>query len=135
MYNYKKIKLKNGKTIDEHRLIVQQSIGRTLSKNECVHHKNGNTKDNRLENLEIISRQKHGSLHYKPHRCTAKTRQKLSEIFSGEKHPQAKLNLEKVKKIKEMIVNGIGVCAIGRLFGLSSTIISQIKMGKRWNSP
>ena len=42
-----------GKKILEHRLVMEQIIGRPLSKSERVHHKNGNRQDNRPENLEL----------------------------------------------------------------------------------
>ena len=37
----------------QHRLVMGQIIGRTLEKHERVHHKNGDRKDNRPENLEL----------------------------------------------------------------------------------
>lgn len=41
--------------IMEHRVVMEQMIGRRLVKNENVHHKNGIRNDNRPENLELWS--------------------------------------------------------------------------------
>lgn len=43
----------NGKKVLEHRLVMEQVIGRPLTKDEYVHHINGNRQDNRPENLEL----------------------------------------------------------------------------------
>lgn len=39
----------------EHRLVVEADLGRYLTPDEVVHHKNGDPSDNRLENLEMFA--------------------------------------------------------------------------------
>ena len=39
--------------IAEHRYVMSEKLGRPLSPNEYIHHKNGNRLDNKLENLEL----------------------------------------------------------------------------------
>ena len=65
MYKYKKIKLKNGKTIDEHRYIMQQYLGRELQRNELVHHIDKNPRNNNIFNLQIITPSEHTKIHAK----------------------------------------------------------------------
>lgn len=42
-----------GKWMFEHRLVMEQQIGRPLERHENVHHKNGIRLDNRPQNLEL----------------------------------------------------------------------------------
>lgn len=46
-----------------HRLIIENNLNRLLNTNEIVHHKNHNKKDNRIENLEVMSKEEHCQLH------------------------------------------------------------------------
>lgn len=52
---------------------MEQYIGRLLSKDEVVHHVNEKKDDNRIENLQLMTRSEHIELHNRLHYiCTIK---------------------------------------------------------------
>ena len=55
-YNFKE-------EMGEHRFIVENLLQRKLSYNEVIHHLDGNSKNNSIDNLLLLSRSSHVSLH------------------------------------------------------------------------
>lgn len=63
--------------VKQHRRIMEEHLGRKLTKDEVVHHINGNKSDNRIENLQVMSRGEHSSLHRK------QEKEKGKHLFGG----------------------------------------------------
>lgn len=65
--------------IMEHRLIMEQHIGRYLTKYEHVHHIDHNPKNNNIENLLLLSSSDHAFLHNEEYRLKNVTSRKCVE--------------------------------------------------------
>jgi hypothetical protein len=117
--------LGNGRTHKSiHKLVMAAFVGERPFNLE-INHKNGVKTDNRVENLEYITH-KENAIHA--------SRNGLRKPLFGEKHPQAKLKNGDIFKIREMYAKKeANQPELGRMYGVSHTIISDIVNRKTWN--
>jgi hypothetical protein len=125
-YRYKRIKLRDGSTRDEHRLVMEAHLGRRLRRDEVVHHKNGVKMDNRIENLELLPLAEHARLHSNPHAFANIRAPMGSEVGTS------KLTEEKVMAIRDRLSSGEQQKTIAVDLGVHKTTISRIAARAIW---
>lgn len=75
-----------GRDFLEHRIVVEQRIGRPLRHDEVVHHLNGEKTDNRIENLYVCSKSEHARTHKEVFRELLRLRRENELLRSMLKH-------------------------------------------------
>jgi hypothetical protein len=83
-YNYTKV---NGKPMLVHRFVMAWHMGRFLTPNEVVHHVDGDSQNNDISNLRLMSHEEHSSLHNKGKRRVRSTwdQRRIMKLESVEK--------------------------------------------------
>lgn len=56
---------KRGKYVEQHILVMEKCLGRYLTKDEVIHHINGIRDDNRIENLQLVTRSEHATIEWR----------------------------------------------------------------------
>ena len=138
-YKYKR---KDGKNRLLHILILEQCLGRNLAPNECGHHINGDTFDNRPDNLRAMPTKEHSKLHATGRKDTEATTRKRSMSHMGLSIPddvKAKLSVANsevsandVQAIRRMLASGIQNVKIAQNYNISAQSVSRIKHRRTW---
>ena len=156
---YRKMKI-NGRTVSEHRYVMEQVLDRELLPGELVHHKNGDKFDNRPDNLEIRAPKSHSVHHNQKHPLTKNceicgkeftphpTKRERAKTCSPECRntllsrlltanpvipPWAKFDHEKAEEIRARhAAGGVSMRALAREYGVHHATISAIVRGKSW---
>jgi len=99
----------------------------SLKENEVVHHIDF-TKDNFLDNFEMMTKYEHARLHNKGEKNYFH-----NNPLRGENHPRSILKEQDVIEIRIDLKEGILTQAeIGEKFGVNQNTISKIKNNKLW---
>jgi hypothetical protein len=141
---YAKIEV-DGKTVNLHRHLMEKHLGRKLGSDVVVHHKNHHKRDNRLENLEVVTHAEHAQEHVRKYPDTKPcvvcgtvftprpTKRKSALTCSRACHRKrqaeshAKLSTEQRGDIKRRFAaGGVSKAQLARDFNVNKTTIGNV---------
>jgi hypothetical protein len=134
MSDYKRIKLPDDTTRDEHRLVMEKHLGRRLKWYEVVHHKDEDKKNNDFDNLEVVLLPKHSSMHYVRRlvKHTEDTKNKIRKKLQGSNSSSTILKESDVLEIREKLGMGATLRGLADEYLVSPRAILRIKKRETW---
>jgi hypothetical protein len=120
---YKRVQISNSKNKHfVHRLVAEVFLEKIIGK-DFVNHKDGNKTNNKVENLEWVTRSEN-DLHAFAN--------DLRKSKKGENHHNSKLKKNEVVEIKKYLSNGFNCTYISKIYNVSRKTINDIKLKKTW---
>lgn len=128
---YLQVCLQNKKSYRIHRLVAELFIPNPDSKPQ-VNHKDGNKRNNRVYNLKWVTNQENQE-HAIVNGLWDGISSKVKVRQTGETNSSAKLSKADVLSIYQKLKEGYRVTQLARQYGVTHSMISNIKSGKSWS--
>lgn len=122
MKRYRETTKKYGTTY-VHRQIMIEHLGRLLTVDEVVHHKNGDIHDNRIENLEVLFRPKHSKGHRIGARHSEQTKKRIQSSNIGA-HDTV-LTSEVLLEIDNLRSQNLSIRGVDKIVGISRASVHR----------
>lgn len=119
--NYGRVNI--GKLMKVPKIVALTFIG-DRPDNMDINHIDGDKKDNKVDNLEFVTRSEN---------CRQACNGQGLRNLKRENHCKSKLTPEIVVEIKEMIANKVRNKDIASLYNVDASLISHIKRGAKWD--